>query len=330
MVTPIGVDTLTSISRRILREEATDVYYLGSPWTWRLWAKNKVVRRGGLHIESRFIYQPWATGGSFYGPEVLNVEPSNTEISGAWEWKEYYTNVTVDQRTLIRADSEYAVANYLVEQCVNAKMDLRDKLAYGIWSNGSNYKTFTGMYSTIDTGALAATYAGLSRSSYHFLKSQVNTSTTTLSVSAMESLWDLCTRGARAPKLTVSTRANLTRYENLAGKPVATGGFGGGSYFNTPVTTVDQTFLNGGFSGGWFRNQPWLVDEHITPTGSHGLLFFINDDYFELVINENGDFIVHPFQQPVNQFVITSLVYVAGNVICTNPQLQGKFTALTG
>lgn len=320
MVTPTGLDTLTSISRRILREEATDVYYLGSPWTWRLWAKNKVVRRGGLHIESRFIYTPWATGGFFYGPEVLNVEPSNTEISGAWEWKEAYTNVTVDQRTLIRADSEYAVANYVIEQAENAKMDLRDKLAYGIWSNGTNYKTFTGMYVTVDNGAISSTYAGLNRTAYPFLKAQVNTATTTLTIAALNSLRDLCTRGARAPKTVVSTRANLTRYENLITTK---------RQYWTSTTAVDQTFANGGFTAGWYSGMPWLVDEHITPTGTQGNLFMLNDDYFHLFINENGDFIVHPFQQPTDQFVITSLVYVAGNLLCTNPQVQGKFTALT-
>ena len=137
---------------------------------------------------------------------------------------------------------------------------------------------------------------------------------------AMNSLWDLCTKGARAPKLTVSIRANLTRFENLLQAQVQ---------YTQPTAVVDQTFASGGFSGGWFRNQPWLVDEHIPSTGTQGNLFFLNDDYFELVINENGDFVVHPFQMPTNQFVITSLTYVAGNIICTNPQVQGKFTALT-
>jgi hypothetical protein len=320
MVTPTGVDMITSISRRILREEATDVYYLGSPWTWRLWKKNKVVRRGGLHIESRFIYQPWSTGGAFYGPEVLNVEPSDPEISGAWDWKEYYTSVTIDQRSLIRADSEYAVANYVIEQCEIAKMDLRDKLAYGVWSDGSNFKQFDGMYEVVDNGSISTTYGGLSRSSYPFLNAQIDSSTTTLSMGALNSLFDLSSKGARSPKIAVSTRANLTRYENLLQAQ---------QQFWTPTTTVDQTFINGGFSGGWYRNQPWMVDEHINPTGTEGLLFLLNDDYFELVINQNGDFVVHPFQQPTNQFVITSLVYVAGNIICTNPQVQSKFTALT-
>ena len=320
-LTPTGIDTITSMSRRILREEATDVYYLGSPWTWRLWSKNKVVKRGGLHLEERVIYLPWSTGGSFYGPEVLNVEPSNTELSLAFEWKEYYTSVTLDQRTLTRADSEYAVANYVVEQCENAKMDLQDKLAYGVWSAGVNYKTFTGMYVIVDTGAIAATYGGLSRSAYPFLKAQVNDSTTTLSIAAMDSLWDLCTRGARAPKSVVSTRANLTRYEHLITSS---------RQYWTPTNVVDQTFASGGFSGGWYRNQPWMVDEHITPTGTKGNLFFLNDDYFELVINENGDFDVKPFQQAVNQFVIVSLTYVSGILHCPNPQMNGKFTALTG
>lgn len=311
---------ISSISRRILREEATDVYYLGSPWTWRLWAKNKIVRRGGLHIESRFIYQPWSTGGAFYGPEVLNVEPSDPEISGAWDWKEYYTSVTIDQRSLIRADSEYAVANYVIEQCEIAKMDLRDKLAYGIWSDGSNYKNFDGMYEVIDNGTISSTYGGLTRSNYPFLNAQVDTSTTTLNIGSLNSLFDLASKGARSPKLIVSSRANLTRYENLLQGQVQ---------IQQPANVIDQTFASGGFSGGWYRNQPWLVDEHINPTGTEGVLFMINDDYFELVINQNGDFVVHPFQQPTNQFVITALVYVAGNVICTNPQVQAKQTALS-
>jgi hypothetical protein len=320
MVTPTGVDMISSISRRILREEATDVYYLGSPWTWRLWAKNKIVRRGGLHIESRFIYQPWSTGGAFYGPEVLNVEPSDPEISGAWDWKEYYTSVTIDQRSLIRADSEYAVANYVIEQCEIAKMDLRDKLAYGVWSDGTNFKNFDGMYEVIDNGTIASTYAGLSRSSYPFLNAQLDTSTTTLNIGALDSLFDLASKGARSPKLVVSSRANLTRYEHL---------LQGNIQLTQPQAVVDQTFAQGGFSGGWYRNQPWMVDEHINPTGTEGVIFLINDDYFELVINQNGDFVVHPFQQPTNQFVITALVYVAGNVICTNPQVQAKMTAVT-
>ena len=31
-------------------------------------------------------------------------------------------------------------------------MDLRDKLAYGIWSDGSNYKAFDGIYEIVDDG----------------------------------------------------------------------------------------------------------------------------------------------------------------------------------
>lgn len=320
MVTPTGVDTITSISRRVIREEATDVYYLGSPFTWRLFQQDRVKRRGGLHIESRFIYQPWATGGAFYGPEVLNVEPSDTEVSGAWDWKEYYTNVTLDQRSLIRADSEYAVANYVIEQCELAKMDMRDKIAFGIWSDGSNFKAIDGIYEVVDNGTISANYAGLSRTSYPFLKAQLDTTTTTLSLSAMNSLWDLCTKGARAPTITVSTRANLTRFENLLQAQVQ---------YTQPTAVVDQSFASGGFSGGWYRNQPWIVDEHISTTGTEGVLFFLNESYFELIVNQNGDFEVGDFQQPTNQFVITSLVYFAGNLICTNPQVQGKFTALT-
>ena len=103
--------------------------------------------------------------------------------------------------------------------------------------------------------------------------------------------------------------------------------------YTQPTAVVDQSLASGGFSGGWYRNQPWLVDEHIASTGTlpgnGGVLFFLNESYLELIVNENGDFEVGDFQQPTNQFVITSLTYVALNLICTNPQLMGDFTALT-
>ena len=212
------------------------------------------------------------------------------------------------------------MANYVIEQCELAKMDMRDKIAYGIWSDGTNFKAIDGIYEIVDNGTISANYAGLSRTSYPFLKAQLDTTTTTLSLSAMNSLWDLCTKGARAPTITVSTRANLTRFENLLQAQVQ---------YTQPTAVVDQSFASGGFSGGWYRNQPWIVDEHISTTGTEGVLFFLNESYFELIINQNGDFEVGDFQQPTNQFVITSLVYFAGNLICTNPQVQGKFTALT-
>jgi hypothetical protein len=323
--TPIGVDTITAISRRILREEATDVYYKGSPVTWRMFTQKKVVRRGGFQIESRFIYKPWSTGGSFYGPEVLSVDPSDTEIDGVWLWKENYTNVTLSARDMARADHPDAVANLVVEQCENAKMDLRDKIATQMWSYGSNFRDIDGLLEVVDDGTLSTTYAGLTRSSYPFTKAQIDSSTTTLSLSSLNSLWDLCTIGARAPKMVASTRSNLTRYENLLQPQVQ---------YTQPTAVVDQTFANGGFSGGLFRGQPWLVDEHIptsgTGSGSGNLLFMLNDDYMELCINSNGDWVVGDFQQPVNQMVMTSLVYVMCNLICTNPQLNGKMTALTG
>jgi hypothetical protein len=325
MATPIGVDTITSISRRIIREEATDVYYKGSPVTWRIFTQNKVQRRGGFQIESRFIYRGWSTGGSFYGPEVLNVDPSDTEISGVWLWKEYETNVTLAARDLIRADHPEAVANLVVEQCENSKMDLRDKVATGMWSYGSNANDIDGLLEVIDDGTLSSNYAGLSRSSYPFLKAQIDSTTTTLSLSSLNALWDLCTIGGRAPNLTASVRANLTRFENLLQA----------NYMMTqPSAVIDQTWAIGGFTGGIYRGQPWMVDEHIPTTGaasgSGNLLCFLNTDYLELCVNSNADWVVGDFQQPVNQMVMTSLVYLALNLICTNPQLFGKMTALTG
>ena len=71
MATPTGLTMITSISRRILREEATDVYYLGSPLTWRLfkheqggpswWSAHRVPVRLPAVGDRRGVLRPRGT-----------------------------------------------------------------------------------------------------------------------------------------------------------------------------------------------------------------------------------------------------------------------------
>ena len=77
--------------------------------------------------------------------------------------------------------------------------------------------------------------------------------------------------------------------------------------YTQPTDVVDQTFASAGSPAGGTATSPGWSTSTSPDTATEGNLFFLNDDYFELVINQNGDFVVHPFQQPTNQFVITSL-----------------------
>jgi hypothetical protein len=70
------------------------------------------------------------------------------------------------------------------------------------------------------------------------------------------------------------------------------------------------------------------VDSHIPTSGSAGNIFFLNEDYVQVVTASRADFHLQDFQTPVNQDAMTALLLWAGNLVLSNVQRQGKFTAI--
>jgi hypothetical protein len=323
MSTPIwGTNTLTSLSNRYLMPYITDVVFVSSPLTFRWKARNKVVIQGGLWIEVPWMYAKPNSGGWYSGPEILTTIPFDVVQDGSLPWAQLYNNVTVDGLTLNQADSDQKAMDYLTAQFEMAKLDWLDSLAYGFWSDGTNPKEMVGLYATVDNGTVATSYAGVTRSTNTWLNSQVDSSTTTMSISALNSLFGNCTTGGRAPTLISGTRANYNRYQNLNQSMVL---------FPTAPGLRDEQFAAAGFTHQVFNQVPWLVDDHMATSGtdsSYGNLFFLNEEYFSFVVGRGGNFVIEDFVKPPNQDAMTAIMKLYCQLVCTNPARQGKFTAL--
>jgi len=74
---------------------------------------------------------------------------------------------------------------------------------------------------------------------------------------------------------------------------------------------------------------PYVVDSHVGTTAGTGGPYFLNEDYFELIVSEKANFKLQDFQTPVNQDAMTALLLWAGNLTAGNISRQGRFTALT-
>ena len=320
MATPIwGTNTLTSLSNRYLMPYITDVVFTSSPLTFRFKARNKLVIKGGLWIEVPWMYAKPNSGGWYSGPEILQTIPFDVVQDGSLPWAQLYNNVTVDGLTLNQAESDEKAMDYLTAQFEMAKLDWLDNLAYGFWSDGTNTKEMVGLLAAVDNGTVAPTYAGLTRSSNTWLESQEDSSTTTMSLNALSNLFSSCTTGGRAPTLIIGTRANYIRYQNLNVTI---------QQFPTAPGMRDQQFAAAGFDHLVFNNVPWLVDDHIPTTGTEGNLFFLNEEYFTFIVGKGGNFVVEDFVKPPNQDAMTAVMKLYCQLVCSNPQRQGKFTAL--
>lgn len=323
MATPIGTGVVTAIARRFIMPNIIDAAYNSNLFFFRLIKGSKKIVQGGTQIEVPFIYKRLANGGPYQGYDVLDISPNDTVKNGAWDWKQAYTPVTVDGLTLIKTDSPQAIANIVKLGFAQAEMEMADNLGTGVMSDGTtNPKEIDGLKGAVDAGTVTTTYAGLTRSSNTWLNSQVDSTTATLTTSALQSHFMNVKSGGRAPTVIVSRVEQYNRYYNLGMV---------NQLFNMGPGGANEVLLQAGFTNVLFNNVPWVEDSHTFDGAntSNSAILMLNEDFFYYVVSPRADMYLTDFQQPTDQDVMSAMIKWAGNLIIQNPARQGKMTAVT-
>lgn len=313
-VASIGTSTVTALSRRIIRDIIVDNVYGSNVLFFRWNRMNKIIEKGGFQIEQPLMYTPMSGGGWYTGPQTLSVPQSDTIQNSVFAWKQAYGNVTVDGLTQLQADSPQKVADYLASQFKQCEMQLADLLGYGIFSDGTNAQAIDGVYEAVSTGG---SYGGITRSSSPWWASNVDSSTTVMTLPKLQAMWSLCQSGGQVPTVIVSNKAKYNSYWSL-NQVLQT--------FPQQPGGQDTQLAQAGFTNLVFNNVPWVQDDHMPSTGGP---LFLNENYWELIVNDKANFFVQDFVKPPNQDAMTSLMVWAGNASCSNCARQGGFTALT-
>lgn len=324
--TPIGTDVVTSLSRRHIVPTIADNVYQSNLMFFRLNAANRRVIQGGYQVEQPLMYAKMAAGGPYQGYQLLNIAPSDTILNGAWQWKQYYTPVTVDGLTLIKTDSPEAVCNFLAQYFAQAEMDMADQIGLGVWSDGiTNTNHVDGLMGAVDDTTVLTTYAGLSRSTYTWWKAQVDNSTTVTSLSAYQSLFANATQGGRHPTIIVGIQSCYNFFYNLNTSI---------QRFPSQPGGQDEQLAQAGYNNLLFNGVPFTVDSHISQApgyvaGTTGNVFFLNEDFMFLYVNPKANFTLEDFQTAINQDAMVAKLLWAGNIVVSNCSLQAKFTHIS-
>jgi hypothetical protein len=319
MATPLGTAVVTSIARRYIMPEVVDTVYASNPITFRMLRSNRRVVRGGTQIEVPLMYARFSTGGFYSGLDLLNVAPADTVKNAAFDWAQAYTNVTVDGLTLIKTDSPESIANFLQLYFEQARMEMAEILATGIWSDGSSSTSIVGLKGAIDDGGVLATYGGLLRSSNTWWKGKIDSSTATLALDKLQSMFTTCMAGGRQPTLITSRVEQYNRYWNLL---IAK------QNWQLNPTAYDTLLADAGWHNLLFNGIPWVVDSHVFdgPSSSNSAIVFLNEEHMQLVVSPRADFYLEEFQSPINQDAMAAKMLWAGQLILNNPARFGKMT----
>jgi len=171
-------------------------------------------------------------------------------------------------------------------------------------------KAIAGLDHAVSAGTTV--YAGITRAasgSELTWRSNVDSSTTTLTLSDMQTLYGLCQEGQEAPNLVVTTQTVFNLYYDLL----------------TPMQRVgDELMVNGGFRSLTFNGVPVVVDSHC----ASGYLYMLNMNYVQLTAHRLAFFNFERAVMPHNQWVHIGRYFFVGNLLVHAPKYCGKMTSI--
>ena len=326
MPTPIGTNTITSLVDRFLLPQIIDNVYNSNPLIFRIMKANKKIIQGGAQIEAPIMLSDFTAGGFYQGLDLLNMVPQDTVKTAAWGWKQAFVPLVFDGLTLLKTDSPQAIANIIQMQSSQAQMKMAEVLGTAIYGDGiTDPKSIDGLRAVIDDGTIAATYGGLSRTTYTNWKASRDSSTATLTLAALNTAFGNALFGGRSPSVIVSRHDQYNRYWNLAytggSQAVVTHSISGGA--------VDEQMFSACFHNILFNGVPWVVDSHVqNGSTASSQIFMVNEDFGSLVVSPRADMYMEDFQTPIGQDAASGKLLWAGNYIHTAPRTCALLNAV--
>ena len=183
---------------------------------------------------------------------------------------------------------------------------------------GNAGKDFDGILNAIDDGTTYATYGGITRTSSAntWWNANVDATGGAVTLDVINTMIGSCTIGEKKPDLILTTQTLFNKVWSRV-QPQ--------QRFMAP-SGKNADFASVGFSGIEFNGHAaMMVDNHIPS----GYMFFLNTDFWKMVINKNRNFYWTNEKNPSDADAYVRQLLLMGNFICQAPRLQGMLSGLT-
>lgn len=322
MALPVDGRTLADVAAA-----AVDAYLPGlidlvfnSNALWiRLASKDRIILDGGDLIRQPMLYQG-LNGGSYSGLDTFNVTRQQTKTVLQFDWSQYYTNLTVDGRTIIKtAGSGSRILDLVEAEMETARLTLADILGVDLFLDGTANaaKSLLGLIAAIDDGTNIATYGGITRDASAVgtaVKGKLNTTGGPLQLALLNSVMGTATIQPHRPDLMISPQAMWDRgWERVQPQQ------------REPAGPGFDDLARVGFTAINFNGAAWVVDSH----AAAGNVWLLNTDFIKLIVHRDRDFKFSGFQSPVNQDALIGQILWAGQLVVQAPRLSARMTGLT-
>jgi hypothetical protein len=263
---------------------------------------------GGERIVVPLIYASTSASGWYSGSQTLDTSDNQNISAAEYLWKQLYANISIRRDEELKNSGDSQILSLVKNKVKIAEKTLADTLGSGLYSDGSDSQAIAGLRSIVAT---ANTVGGISQSSNSWWQSKVDSTSTVLTIPAMQTIHTQCTVDNDKPSVGICTRSIYDLYYNL---------------LQPQQRFADSDVAKGGFTSLMFNSIPLIADSHCP--SSH--LFFLNEDYLNLWVHKDEDMRMEEFQKPINQNVKVAKIYFMGAMGSSNNRLHGKLSAIAG
>lgn len=311
---PDNVTTLITTTQENRRGEIHDAVFKDLVLINWLKSKAKVSVRGGRSIVTHLMTGKNTAVRSFQGFDIIQTTPQEGFTTSQAQWKQYGAPISVSGR---EARTQNAGASQVFD-IVRAKLNQADRSIMDD-INADMFRTtqlsddIRGLPTLIDA---SSTIQDIDSSANTFWQADVNTggSFAEQGLSDMRTLYnDLSKITPSKPVDFILTTSDI--HESYEGTQQPQARF----------TSMDTG--NGSFNNMMFRTAPVAFDNE----ANSGVIYYLNSDALELIVDSATDFIVTPFQDATikGQDAKVALELVSLELITPNRRMLGKIDSVT-
>lgn len=302
-------DQIKSMTEKLYIPKLVDNIFSSNYLLSRLRKKQKNYD-GGTSIVVPVEYAELSAGGSFQGLELLETTVSDIATLAEYDWRHYYVTLGWSREDYLKnKGSKTQIVNLVSSITKNASKKMQKLLTTGLFQTTKAASTDIDGLVVAICAASTTDCGGLDSNDFSTWAAQRDTSTTKLSLAAMNALYRDAMDGSDAPTIVVTTDDILGYYYDIA----------------TPLQRYQSTeTASQGFTTLTFNGIPVVSDKNATS----GYLFMLNEDHLWLAAHSDEDMRYKQPQEPLNQAASLGQIFWYGNIVTDARRRQAVMTAI--
>lgn len=348
----VNYDALLSTTLMAYRKTLYDNIFRDSAFLAYLRMSDAIKKQnGGERVAMPLMYGKNATVKSYSGEETLDTTIQDGMTTAFYDWRELGGTISITRKEERQNSGESQILNLLQSKIKQAEMSMREALNEQLVRGTVSAATFVpgndgkdlnplGYFlrkdNTTDptTGGNVGNIAGATYSWWRHQTAVADSGSAdtgnafALSVTtyaglkvALRRMYNYCSRGSGgSPDLVLFDQVSFETYENALDTGIR--------YQNTKMADM-------GFDTIKLRGATCIWDEVVPDVDSgtaaitKGTAFFLNTNFYNLIIDSETDIITTPFVEPENQTVKTAKILFMGNAGVSNMRKHGCLYAIS-